>query len=368
MQFKPAAARRDALRLEEKLHVGHHDRTCSAICLTTVGAHLGFAVKRLDEAARWQKAGLIDVKGLPWEMKPPTEKQPGATLRAPPRPAGPREPSQAEVPPPPVAPGARARYVTNADVERQGSADFCPGSISVAVHGSAKVTHNNTCRERMGMLMAEDTIGRGRERLRRTVGGDCSSLRSGCRDAARGPPAQAKDQRTPEPDDRALERVHAGMRVNAMQVRAGPEAVVEPVAHKPRFTGVSKRSAGISTEVLEDETNKTGGRVDADVVLSEPVEQSAETESTVPDVSIDSDTGSASMLLRVCSAFEALEEELEEADLMEIAALVAELNGVDVSEVYLPARFSGFFQCRFGGSWPRRSSVGLEHARRRGGR
>ena len=58
------------------------------------------------------------------------------------------------------------------------------------------------------------------------------------------------------------------------------------------------------------------------------------------------------MLLRVCSAFEALEEELEEADMMEIAALVAELNGVDVSEVYLPARFSGFNQCRFGGSWP----------------
>ena len=27
------------------------DRTCSAICLTTMGAHLGFAVKRLDEGS-----------------------------------------------------------------------------------------------------------------------------------------------------------------------------------------------------------------------------------------------------------------------------------------------------------------------------
>ena len=96
------------------------------------------------------------------------------------------------------------------------------------------------------------------------------------------------------------------------------------------------------TSVLEDKTHEAGGHVDADVVLSELVVQSGETESTVPDVSMDPDTAalvSASMLLRVCSDFEALEEELEEADLMEIAPVVAVLNEVDVSEIYSPARF-----------------------------
>ena len=71
-----------APRLEEGLYVGHHERTGSVICLTTAGAYFGFAVKRTEETAKWQKANLATMKGLPWEMKPPTEKQPGVALQS----------------------------------------------------------------------------------------------------------------------------------------------------------------------------------------------------------------------------------------------------------------------------------------------
>ena len=127
VQFKPTSGKRTDLapRLEEGLYVGHHERTGSVICLTTAGAYFGFAVKRTEETAKWQKANLATMKGLPWEMKPPTEKQPGVAPAA-----GPKEPSQAEVPPPPVAPGVRVRYVMKADVEKYGCTDFCPGCIS----------------------------------------------------------------------------------------------------------------------------------------------------------------------------------------------------------------------------------------------
>ena len=106
MQFKPAAAKRADLapRLQEGLYVGHHERTGSIVCLTTVGAHFGLAVKRLDGAARWQKVDLMDMKGLPWEMKQPVERQQGERELAP-EPVGLIQPSQQEVPPPSVAPG-----------------------------------------------------------------------------------------------------------------------------------------------------------------------------------------------------------------------------------------------------------------------
>ena len=147
----------------------------------------------------------------------------------PPR-VGPREPSQAEVPPPPVAPGVRVRYVTKADVDQYGGTDFCPGCVSVTLYGTAKVTHNSACRERMGKLMSEDLSGRGRDRLEQHAlkrGAAAEKEGEGIRPKKKGVPAEVSvedfredsveledapvpegDRRTPE--EVALERVRVG--------------------------------------------------------------------------------------------------------------------------------------------------------------
>ena len=52
-----------------------------------------------------------------------------------------------------------------ADVEKYGCTDFCPGCISVTIHGKARVPHNQACRDRIGKLMSEDLRSRGPIRL-----------------------------------------------------------------------------------------------------------------------------------------------------------------------------------------------------------
>ena len=375
VQFKPATAKRADLapRLEEGLYVGHHERSGSVICLTAAGAYFGFAVKRLEEAVRWQKAGLMDMKGLPWEMKPPTEEQ-----RAPRRPAGPREPSQAEVPPPPAAPGVRARYVTRADVEQHGGTDYCPGCISVTLYGTAKVSHSKACRERMGKLLAQEVSGRGRARLeeharkrgaqaegaaapqaeeeaeaKRLRAADGSNIPEAA-EQLEDAPSQGGERRTEALP--WLERVRSGKRGAEGDVQASQRArladktgqkraheVDSEILARPRLADKTgqKRGAEVETQVLEDDTRETSGHADADVVLVAPVGQTADPAAATGAEPADSamEAASASMLARVRSAFVSAGDAALNEDLAEIALLVAELNGVDVSEIYSPARF-----------------------------
>jgi len=135
VQFKPASGKRTDLapRLEEGLYVGHHERTGSVICLTTAGAYFGFAVKRTEETAKWQKGKSCYHE----RFAVGDEAADGEAARSCPCSRSERA----------FASGGAATtrcarssctVLTKADVDQYGGTDFCPGCVSVTLYGTAK--------------------------------------------------------------------------------------------------------------------------------------------------------------------------------------------------------------------------------------
>ena len=122
--------------------------------MTKEGVFFGYAIKRMAEPDRWQAGELDLLRGTPWDMRVADEAgrhaQPRAEVERPL--AHPPRPEEAE--------GARARYVTRADVDKYGMTDHCPGCLSIVITGRAEVAHSEECRERIAGMMQEDPVGR----------------------------------------------------------------------------------------------------------------------------------------------------------------------------------------------------------------
>ena len=151
-------------------YTGHSARTGSALALTSDGVIRASAVKRLPESERWSREGLDTLKGVPWDIVPRARrKKDGEAEEQEDLPA-----TQGEEGKPlqlPVMPGEKEQaasrmrrfYVTKADVEKYQATPNCPGCAMVTVNGSTwdkenkvSVPHNDTCRERMMRMIAQD--------------------------------------------------------------------------------------------------------------------------------------------------------------------------------------------------------------------
>ena len=144
--------------------MGHHERTGTHILITPNGVERGIGLHPLPEDSRWDAEFLRTCKGLPWELKPGRRTTSQPTFG--------EEEKNARVPipegtPPLVSFGASKFYVLNADVERYGATDECPGCTSVAVGGRAEIAHNSKCRERISKCCLEDDDARQQARYRR---------------------------------------------------------------------------------------------------------------------------------------------------------------------------------------------------------
>ena len=138
-------------------YVGIHGRNTDILVMTTQGVIKGNIVHRKSESERWDRSELVELKGVPWALRPRSAEDlehrlhitlPETTQRLTPttRDGGPRQ-----------------LYVRKKDLEKEdGAMDYTPGcrGCEALMVGLSAVAHNSTCRGRLEQRLAETEEGR----------------------------------------------------------------------------------------------------------------------------------------------------------------------------------------------------------------
>ncbi|CAK0819708.1 unnamed protein product [Prorocentrum cordatum] len=354
--------------------VGYHSRTGALLVMTQSGVVQAQGFKRLHRAQAWSPetpGSWGKLAGLPWEVSP-------AVLLA--QPVGPiivtrdtQEDHDTVV---------RRRYVLKRDIERFGANPGCPGCADLMARGSARVAHSQECRDRIEAELMKDSAGQRRlaeHHLRASAreaqaeesaaqpapqpgaaaasgggaaaasGGGGAAARPGADVAMAGPRAGAPAT-SPAASRKRAASVSAEER-RPPQLRDGPRGLKragsEPDLHGQMIVdGGSSSSAGpasaaVSAGLVQPVPSPEGARGGGD--MEDLAGPAARAGSSMDVGAFDEVKGKIYReILALVSATDLIGDNVMSIkELKEVSALLTEINGVDLAEVYSPERFKG---------------------------
>ena len=140
-------------RVLRGVYVGHHERSGAAIFLTPDGVKRRTRTAIMLEHERWDRVFSVTCIGVPWQLRPDRRNLARPVVLE-------AEAYQGVAPVivmPAIPKTDRRRYVTKRDLKKHGYTDECQACTQLAsgMH-TAKVLHDERCRDRIGELSAED--------------------------------------------------------------------------------------------------------------------------------------------------------------------------------------------------------------------
>ncbi|CAK0857642.1 unnamed protein product [Prorocentrum cordatum] len=378
VHYRPLGVGDERSTLAPKMLVGHfvgyHSRTGALLVMTQSGVVRAQGFKRLHRAQAWSPEAPGSwgrLAGLPWEVSP-------AVLLA--QPVGPitvtrdtQEDHDTVV---------RRRYVLKKDIERFGATPGCPGCADLMARGSARVAHSQECRDRIEAELMKDSAGQRRlaeHHLRASAreaqaeesaaqpapqpgaaaaSGGGAAAASGGGGAAAGPGAdvaragpRASAPATPPAASRKRAASVSAEERRPPQLRDGPRgpkrAGSEPDLHGQMIVdGGSSSSAGpasaaVSAGLVQPAPSPEGARGGGD--MEDLAGPAARAGSSMDVGAFDEVKGKVYWeILALVSATDLIgDNAMSIKELKEVSALLTEINGVDLAEVYSPERFKG---------------------------
>ena len=147
----------------EGFYLGTAWRTGAAMIGTRQGVVRSSAVRRVGEHRRWDAAGIMEMRGVPWKFTPgpDEEAQEPKIVWLPPQE---RHGAQGQRP---EEPKPRRVYLKREDFFKHGFTEDCPGCKSMFGVGKDRKPHSDKCRARMEKSLGETDDGN--ERLKRST-------------------------------------------------------------------------------------------------------------------------------------------------------------------------------------------------------
>ena len=351
-----------APKLHDGIFLGHHARSGALLIMTTSGVVKAAGFTRVPEDVRWGGSSFDSMVGLPWDVSgglvAPVEARPAPAVGF-----------AVAVHVPDLQ--SKRRYVTRADLDRYGATPGCQACVEITVVGSTKVAHSEECRLRIGQLMAESP--EGRERLeahrRRNEATEAARAKRARTVGVASPAGGSAERAQDEPSDQVAEevRVRGAKRPNEeadaapedkrerLTPRQGEKRAAEGPAEQQQPVARARASPSSNVGVAGGTAHSSGGNPSSSSssvpVPAEVAGSSHDVEElVVPGASMVSG-GSQDMLLGNLDEYKRLPLKSvaslvksswgfwDRAESLEAASLLLEMQGVDLSELYSPARF-----------------------------
>lgn len=329
-----------AEQLKLGYYVGTHGRNGDVLIMTSEGVWKGGSVKRVTAEQRWDPAGLDEVVGVPWNLRPRRVEDIDAVpvrIDLPPA-EGRLTPEAVEKEPGP----ARNLYVKRKDVEGHYTLG-CPGCIAIQTGLPAR-SHSAECRTSVQQRLMESEEGRFRvEKAKKRK----SEVQEGTDEAL---PA-LEDVPDMEEEVHAQDAIGNPGRVDPVDqpAQANPGRVSplgRPVQDKRMAIGDAKAESSKKARVesksegLYEKDKRTFADLYKDIAAEEKSKKAAKTSSSA------SSSSSKPMNQVISDLSSILQERMMQnapgEDILEIGQLIMNVSGnkVDVAEIYNPRRFT----------------------------
>ena len=344
-------------------YVGTNTKNSELLLLTPEGVVRGLSCTRMPEAQRWSTEELDNLKGLPWRWAPPAEG------------GGEARPLRIDLPEPAVPPPVRVHgerpfatrrlYILKSDIDRYGATPSCAGCHAQQLMQPAR-GHSDECRARIEEMLSRDMEGRLRLQKAQERGG----VRTDAEERQPAPGVQISPPEAVGEDEPGAKRRREAASSStppaactstsrssssaAAATASSPMMTAGPASGTTAVPSAGKRASETPVEQLDVrlDTPHTDGASSTDIAaMGSTTGIAAAMCSTTDTAAMGSTTGIAALApwkLHDLFMIERLVEDtyrnaemyVSGEELNDISSYLAALSGVDVAEIFSPARFT----------------------------